>query len=254
MKKLLFCLTVALILSLSLFSCGGGEVCDSCTDSDGDRLCDVCGSDMPNLQDDLPLFVDGEPTFNIVMADDASPEMKTAVRSFQNVLSRKLGVSVTVALESKSTEADVEVLVGNVRSRGTEYTVEEHTLGSEGYVIKLIGTKVVINGGSPESQLLLRFTVIATVAAPAVNLVSRAVKDQHNVPVPSLNAISRDFDFRCAGTDFLFTECGKSILIKLDRRAVTVGGNLENLSVRSRAVVDNKLCTAPVNVCLYRCG
>ena len=150
-KSLLF---LIFIISLSLFSCGGGNgLCDECTDSDGDEKCDKCGGEVIAPQADLPLFIDGVPTFTIVIADDASDDIKTAARSLQNKLSRNYGIDITVALESKSTEAEVEVLIGNIKSRGDKYSYDEHTLGSKGYVIKLIDTKIIINGGSLESRL-----------------------------------------------------------------------------------------------------
>lgn len=154
MKKLLF-IALIIMLSLSLFACGGGNTpCDECVDEDGDGICDECGEAVEVTQADLPLFVDGEPTFKVVMADDASPDLKTAVRSLQNNLSRNYGIQIEVALESKSTESEIEILVGNIKSRGEKYSCEYHTLGSKGYIIKLLDTKIIINGGSAEAQLL----------------------------------------------------------------------------------------------------
>ena len=157
MKKLFFLFILITALSLSLFACGGGEdtePCEVCVDSDKNGKCDVCGGDVELVQADLPLFIGGEPTFTIVMADNVASDVKEAVRALQNTLSRSKGIDITVATESKSTEAEVEILIGNISSRGERYLIDEHTLGTEGYVMKLVDTKVIINGGSTESLLL----------------------------------------------------------------------------------------------------
>lgn len=156
MKKFLLFLLLTVSISLSLFACGGGggdEPCVECVDENLDGKCDECGGEVELPQADLPLFVEGEPTFKIVMADDVANDVKEAVRALQNTLSRSKGIEVTVEFESKSTVSEVEVLIGNITSRGEKYSIDEHTLGTEGYVMKLVGTKLIINGGSTESFL-----------------------------------------------------------------------------------------------------
>ena len=136
MKKVLLCLILLLTLSLSLFACGEGD--------DGNE-------EEQEIQADLPLIVDGVPTFNIVMADSLPSKAAAAARYIEFTLKSKFDIQISVLTEKESTEAEVEVLVGDVKSRGDKYSIDGYSLGNDGYVIKLIDTKVIINGGSAEA-------------------------------------------------------------------------------------------------------
>ena len=155
LKKILFML-LALSLVLVVASCGGAENgdCKACVDGDGDGICDVCKKEIPEEEvADVPLFEDGKPTFQIVLTKDASDDVKSAVES---TLTAKLNDAYKVTVNSFTEESeddsaiDVEILIGNVTTRGEKYDFDEHTLGKEGFVIKIIGTKIIVNGGSDD--------------------------------------------------------------------------------------------------------
>jgi len=154
MKKFLLVL-LAFSLAFSIASCGGAKRCDSCVDDDGDGVCDVCKKAMPEDEiADVPLFEDGEPTFHIVLEQGAAGEVRQAVNNTLKAdVKDAYDVSITSFTEGSDndTPLDVEILVGNVTSRGEKYSFDGHTLGKKGYVIKIVGSKIIINGGSAES-------------------------------------------------------------------------------------------------------
>jgi len=129
-------LILLLLFALMLASCGdGGD-----EDADGDE--------------GLSLIESGEPTFQIVIAKGSSADVRRTVDfDVVRALERDYGISVTSVTEGSSDDqiCDIEVLVGSAASRGEQYCYDAHTLGEEGYIIKRIGTKVVIGGGSDES-------------------------------------------------------------------------------------------------------
>ena len=155
LKKILLML-LALSLIFAIASCGGGaKGCDSCVDDDGDGICDVCKKKIPEDEiADVPLFEDGEPTFQVVLAKNLDNAVRKAVNSTLKV---KVKDAYDVSIDSFTEESendeeiDIEIIIGNVTSRGEKYFFDGHTLGKEGYVIKIVGSKVIINGGSPES-------------------------------------------------------------------------------------------------------
>jgi hypothetical protein len=63
-----------------------------------------------------------------------------------------LGVELVVVDDKEGNEADLEILVGTVTSRGEDYEYDKYSLGFEGYAIKAIDeTKVLVTGGSDMS-------------------------------------------------------------------------------------------------------
>ena len=183
MKKLLLLFILAITLSITLISCGGGG-------SENEEE----GGGEPEVQEDLPLIVEGEAKFNIIMADNLPNDAKSAVRAIEYTLSNKFKIRTAVYLESQSTEQEVEVLVGNIKSRGDKYAIDGYSYGTEGYAIKLIGKKVVINGGSAESivEAIEKFAedVIGIEEKKIVNATMRADASvefiQSEFDVPSL--------------------------------------------------------------------
>lgn len=59
-----------------------------------------------------------------------------------------MGVAVNVVDETEGDAAEYEILVGTVTARGEEYAFDKHTLGPEGYAIKIVGNKILIAGGN----------------------------------------------------------------------------------------------------------
>jgi hypothetical protein len=118
---------------------------------------------------DLPLFEDGEPTFQIVIGKSEPNTVKHAAKSsIQETLKDKYDVDVYLFTEGSDDDAnmDIEILIGNVTSRGEKYFFDEHTLGKEGYVIKIVGEKIIMGSQTDSPDSLsgdnpLSWTVIA---------------------------------------------------------------------------------------------
>ena len=145
-KTLLVLLTVILIFSvmLSVSSCGGCEHADQ----NGDGVCEACGETFTE-RTSVGLVENGVATFNIVYGSGIGIPVSNQLKELQKAL-EKIDLDIDVNPDKAGNEIECEVLVGNVTSRGDEYLYDVHTLGKEGYIIKRIGTKVIINAGSTE--------------------------------------------------------------------------------------------------------
>ena len=158
MKKILS-IFLFLVLALSLFACGGGnggddEKCDECVDTDNSGTCDVCGEAMPEEPiSDIALIEDGVPNFNIIYAESATSDIRKAIT--QNIVSKlknshKIEVSAVMEGSQNDNPQDIEILIGDVTSRGAKYTIDRYELGKKGYTFKIVGSKILINAGSDE--------------------------------------------------------------------------------------------------------
>ena len=145
-KVLLTVITMRLMaaLTLSLFSCGGCEH----VDENGDGACEACG-EVFTERTSVGLVENGVATFNIVYGSGIGIPVSNQLKELQKNL-EKIDLDIDVNPDKAGNEIECEVLVGNVTSRGDEYLYDVHTLGKEGYIIKRIGTKVIINAGSTE--------------------------------------------------------------------------------------------------------
>ena len=157
MKKTLL-ISLLLILSLALFACGGGEsACETCIDDNGDGFCDVCDTEMPKGEvQDVVLIEDGVANFQIVVAKTAPTKIRNFVNSkLAGVLRNRFDVDVTVVVEDSDNDklSDTELLIGDVKNRGAEYEYDKYSLGSKGYVIQIVGGKIIINGAEPISVI-----------------------------------------------------------------------------------------------------
>ena len=135
-------------------NCGAAVACAECVDDDGDEECDVCGSAVEPAVVELPLLIDGEPNFQFVLASGTNIDVRRTVeQTVIRTIKTKTGVELTSVTEGASNdeEMEIEVLIGNVSSRGERYLYDEHTLGKKGYVIKIVGKKIIINGGSVDA-------------------------------------------------------------------------------------------------------
>ena len=175
MKKLLI-LLLALVLVFAFASCEKEHVdndndgkCDECgktlsenppacsehVDSDEDGKCDSCGATIEggeeNNDSPLVLIENSTAKFKIVYDSSFTSKMRKNINNFVKDM-KNAGVDIVAEEDDKhSVVTDVEVLIGNISSRGEEYTVDVHTLGSKGYIVKKIGTKILVLGGSDDA-------------------------------------------------------------------------------------------------------
>ena len=150
MKVLKYTLFLLLILSLSLslFACGGG--C-SHADEDKDGVCDKCKEAMEYKVKNVNLIdEDGGALFQFVLASNLDSKAKLKIQELVMDL-EDVDIEVEVVDDKEDTAEDCEVLIGDVKSRGDIYSVDTHSLGDKGYVIKIVDGKIVINGGSADA-------------------------------------------------------------------------------------------------------
>ena len=170
----LLLIILATILCLSLIACGGtcehndadgNGVCDKCgdevavtpptectehKDENGDGKCDECGktTGAPAGDGTVALVTDGKANFKIVVGSDATSRRSDIEKLIKKLNDRLDGEDLVYTEESDSTEQAVEILIGTVSSRGDEYALDKYDYGEKGYGIEIVGTKLVVIGGS----------------------------------------------------------------------------------------------------------
>ena len=185
MKKFFFYLLL-IILAVFLFSCGGAK-CEECVDTDGDGICDACGDDIGSESsvENVALIEDGIPGFKIVLGSDISTDVQEYVdEQIVEELKKTYGIELIAAKEGDSSDEiqDVEVLIGDVTTRGDKYVSDRYELGKEGYFIKIIGKKIVINAGSDE-------TLVDTVEKFAEDILKIGSDGIYNAAMTSADAV-----------------------------------------------------------------
>ena len=161
----------------------GDEKCDVCgtavpkpectehKDENTDGKCDTCGADVEigvpeckhedkdkngkcDLCDEMPegavaIVNGGKTEYKFVISDSlGSSQIKLVNKLISDLDS--LGVETEWNAEDDSAEAEYEVFIGEVDSRGAEYAFDSHTLGPRGYLVKVIGKKILVIGGSED--------------------------------------------------------------------------------------------------------
>lgn len=156
MKKNILAFIFTLLL-ITLFACGGSDVCEVCTDGNGDGLCDACGDPTEaDVREDVVLIENGEAKFQIVLSKDCPQKVRNFVNSkIASALRNKFDIDVKVVLEGGENDVptDTEVLIGDVQNRGDAYVFDRFSLGEKGYAIKLVGKKLIVTGGAEEGML-----------------------------------------------------------------------------------------------------
>ena len=167
MKKISLVLLMCIALVFGLASCLGDtpDECTVHTDEDGDGKCDVCEAEVEPEEkpeekpgekpaSDFILIKDGVAKFQIVTATTApgGSNFKKAVDGLVKTLD-DLDIEVKSVAEKADNAEACEVIIGAPTTRGDAYKYDVHTLGYEGYAIKLVEGKVLILGGSEESLI-----------------------------------------------------------------------------------------------------
>lgn len=157
LTKKIIVLLLALTLAFALFACGGTDnnTCTSHTDANKDGKCDTCGAaveieDGGNTEEEnspIALIKDGKINFQFVRASNSSGDVMMLLNSLKMQISG-MGGTLNVVEDKVENEQDIEILIGDVTSRGEKYTFDKYSLGVEGYIVKQIGNKIIINAGS----------------------------------------------------------------------------------------------------------
>ena len=153
MIKRIFFSVLVILTVLAVTACGKHT---ECKDADGDGICDGCNETIMNTNTqigDVVLIEDGVADFQVVLAKDISEELfKTANTEIRAFLRNEYGIAVDVIIEGREQDVAMpkEILIGEVKSRGEEYQNKDCYLRNNDYFIKTVGTKIVINAGSPD--------------------------------------------------------------------------------------------------------
>ena len=143
-KKILL-LILSFTLIFTLFSCFSCEHADE----DEDGICDKCEEVLFEKPKGVSLIEGGEAKFHFVVEKNSPNTVTSTLNRITKDL-KKLGVEVSVVQDTADTIQDVEVLIGSVETRGEQFIFDKHSLGQNGYFIKIIDSKVVIGAGSNE--------------------------------------------------------------------------------------------------------
>ena len=223
-KKLLL-LLLTLALSVALFACGGSN-----DEDDG-------GGDNPpetSVAEDLELITDGIANFRIVLGDKIHTDVRKAVDlDIVHALEKDHQIEVISAQQgsSKDVPQEIEVLIGDVTNRGDKYIYDRYEFGNEGYMIKIIDKKVVIQAGSDkqlvsaveefaedilkiDGEMINSITMLAGLKTDAENKGNEVFYIQDDYKITSLSVGSTDmkgYTIAADTTDDFYKEAALSI-------------------------------------------
>ena len=144
MKKILAILLAVILgaaLCLSLASCGG-------TTDGNDTEGGTEGGTDGGTNAGLTLVDGGVPTFQFVYSKDISNTARTLANSTIKSINKVLSKDAASDYETDENEQEIEIIIGTPTYRGSEYAIDYHYLGPEGYAVKVVGTKVLVLYGS----------------------------------------------------------------------------------------------------------
>ena len=124
----------------------------------------ACNGDEPDDEPDEPAYPEDElpleglilirkniAQFKVVIASGAGGEGRRAAGELVELLGDTLGVEISDTVEDKDASAisDCEIIIGTgCKNRPDGCNVSQDELGPEGYVIKAVGNRIVIAGGT----------------------------------------------------------------------------------------------------------
>jgi hypothetical protein len=108
--------------------------------------------------DELVLADGGKSAYVIVVADDASPSTKHGAEELQKFLEEMTGVKLPIVSDKQPTSdkesAEKEIILGdNAHFKALNTGIDVASLGKEGYVIRTVGDRLVIVGGSVRGNM-----------------------------------------------------------------------------------------------------
>ncbi len=115
------------------------------TDKEGDT-----GHGTPDNKDIFSITKDGMAAVNLVVPYSLSNEVKPELDEFKAAFSRQ-GIELKVKYETDNNPETPEILIGNKIGARGDYYIDSHSLGDEGYAIRMIDGKLVVASGSDKS-------------------------------------------------------------------------------------------------------
>ena len=125
---------------------GDTDAPHNCIDKNYDKKCDACQKEV--ISDGITLISNGILECSIVVADGVDSTSISTLQKLVNSL-RGFGYYISVLDDDPKNLTDgVEILIGDVKSRGEKYATDPHYLGHGGYAVKSIDNKILVLGGS----------------------------------------------------------------------------------------------------------
>ena len=203
MKKftLLLLLILLLLSSVLLFNSCNGDSSDAPVPDDEHGGDEPVGDESDTPLSGLVLVRGGVAQFKVVIASGAGSEGRRAAGELVDTL-RSLGVEIADCVEDKRAEdiSECEIIVGlGAKNRPDGCAILATDLGNEGYLIRTVGKRIVIAGGTPA---LTRSTVKQFISEymgitdTTETLKSLAVDESINLFVPTKYSIELATIFR----------------------------------------------------------
>lgn len=116
-------------------------------------------------QGTLTLAQNDSTSYVIALANDAIPSEQTAASQLQHYFQQITGASIAIKPESQVSAGAPQILVGaGERARSLLPSQNWQSLGSDGIVIKTVGTDLILAGGRPRGTLYAVFQFLEDVA------------------------------------------------------------------------------------------
>lgn len=107
----------------------------------------------PVITEWLPLVNNGESDYVIIKGVACSPSETTAAAELQSYITQISGKTLELKTDAAQTTAH-EIIVGKTNREGeSTFTVDRAALGDEGFMVKVVGEKLVIAGGELRGTL-----------------------------------------------------------------------------------------------------
>lgn len=136
------------------------------------------GDTHPEIDTDkyIPITLGGEAKITFVSAYYNTPTVESAINGLKSVFS-EAGITFEKAYATTNKADDYEILIGERVGASDKYYLGEHDFGVEGYAIRVIDNKIIINGGCDEM-------LVKAIAVFREEVISLGTADVNNVAVP----------------------------------------------------------------------
>lgn len=159
MKKTLCIIALAMLITVLFAACntGGNDDKTSQTDTSAENTTEGSSTtDEPEVPDNKLVIVDndGKCNYTIVRPQKAGSDLLSAMSELRNAIA-KLGSKPNLDIDNaKDNISEYEILIGSTKYENSTVPIPgKDYLGSDDYIIKVIGNRVVIRGGSEKSTL-----------------------------------------------------------------------------------------------------
>lgn len=107
----------------------------------------------PVITQYLTLIENGSSNYTIITGENASPAEKTAATELQSFLQKISGVTLPIAVDTSVRSSSRKIIVGKTNREPALFSIDREALGEEGFVLKTVGSSVVIAGGEQRGTL-----------------------------------------------------------------------------------------------------